>query len=219
MKHTTLRRTGGIAAVALSLSLGLAACSDEEPTATAGEDTSSDTSEAPTEDSGDTGATGDMDPAAQVFGPACGEVPADGEGSLTGMVDDPVATAASNNPLLSTLVTAVGAADLVETLNTAPELTVFAPFNGAFEEIPAKDLNALLEDKQALTSVLGHHVVTERIAPEDLSGEFETFTGDTLTINGEGEQATIGDEKAAILCGNVPTANATVYVIDSVLMP
>jgi uncharacterized surface protein with fasciclin (FAS1) repeats len=216
MKRTTLRRTGGIAAIALSLSMGLAACSEEEPAATSGEETSSETAETPAED-GST--SGDMDPAAQVFGPACGQVPTDGEGSLTGMVDDPVATAASNNPLLSTLVTAVDAAGLVETLNTAPALTVFAPFNGAFEEIPAKDLNALLADKEALTSVLGHHVLTEQVAPEDLSGEFETFTGDTLTINGEGEQATIGDEEAAILCGNVPTANATVYVIDSVLMP
>ncbi|NYG54033.1 fasciclin domain-containing protein [Nocardioides perillae] len=216
MKRTTLRKTSGLAAVALSLSMGLAACSsEEEPADTASEDTTSEETpaEEPSEDAGE------MDPAAQVFGPACSAVPQDGEGSLTGMVDDPVATAASNNPLLSTLVTAVQAADLVETLNTAPALTVFAPYNDAFAAIPEADLNALLEDKEALTNVLGHHVLGEQVAPENLSGEFETFVGTTLTVNGEGEAATIGDEEAAILCGNIPTANATVYVIDTVLMP
>ena len=129
------------------------------------------------------------------------------------------ARAASANPLLSTLVTAVGEAGLVDALNSAEELTVFAPANPAFEAIPAKDLNALLQDKKALAQVLTHHVVPEQIAPEDLSGEFETLAGDTVTINGSGEEATIGGEKATVLCGNVPTANATVYVIDSVLMP
>jgi uncharacterized surface protein with fasciclin (FAS1) repeats len=135
------------------------------------------------------------------------------------MATAPVASAASANPLLSTLVKAVTAADLVEPLNSAPELTVFAPANPAFEAIPAKDLKALLKDKEALTGVLTHHVVPQAIAPEDLSGEFETLAGDMITINGSGEEATIGDEKATVLCGNVPTANATVYIIDTVLMP
>ena len=77
----------------------------------------------------------------------------------------------------------------------------------------------MLADKELLGSILKHHVVGEQIAPDQLSGEFETLNGDMLTINGTGEQATIGDEKAQVLCGNVPTANATVYVIDTVMMP
>jgi uncharacterized surface protein with fasciclin (FAS1) repeats len=158
-------------------------------------------------------------PEGQTYGAACGDVPDTGDGSFDGMATAPVASAAAANPLLSTLVTAVTEAELVEPLNSAEALTVFAPANPAFEAIPKKDLDALLKDKEALTGVLTHHVVPEQIAPEDLSGEFETLAGDTLVINGSGEEATIGDEEAAVLCGNIPTANATVYVIDTVLMP
>lgn len=210
MKLTKTIRTGGLAAMALTLSLGLAACSEEEP-ADAASDT---TSEAPMEE--EPMADG---PEAQTYGAACGDVPDTGDGSFDGMATAPVASAAAANPLLTTLVTAVTEAELVEPLNSAEALTVFAPANPAFEAIPKKDLDALLKDKEALTGVLTHHVVPEQIAPEDLSGEFETLAGDTLTINGSGEEATIGDEEATVLCGNIPTANATVYVIDTVLMP
>ena len=151
------------------------------------------------------------------FGPGCAGVPTEGEGSVEGMLDDPVATAASNNPLLKTLVAAVTEAGLVDTLNGAEALTVFAPTDDAFAKIPKKDLNALLADKKALTTVLTHHVVAGKLSPEDVAGEHETLAGDTLTVEGSGEDFTIGD--AAVVCGNVTTANATVYVVDSVLMP
>jgi uncharacterized surface protein with fasciclin (FAS1) repeats len=216
MKRTSVLRTSGLAAAALSMSLGLAACGgSEEPTSSTGDDSS--TSESMDESSGEDEMAAGAE--AQTYGAACGEVPTSGDGSFEGMASAPVASAASANPLLTTLVKAVTAAELVEPLNSAPELTVFAPANPAFEAIPAKDLNALLKDKEALTGVLTHHVIPQAIAPDQLSGEFETLAGDTVTINGAGEAATIGDEKAAVLCGNVPTANATVYVIDSVLMP
>ena len=87
------------------------------------------------------------------------------------------------------------------------------------EAFTKKQLNGLLKDKEALTGVLTHHVVAEQISPDQLTGEFETLAGDTITINGSGEEATVGDEKATVLCGNIPTANATVYVIDTVLTP
>lgn len=215
MKRTTVLRSSGLAVAALTLSAGLAACgSDEDPTPTASNDTSAPEEtpeESPTEDA--------ADPQAQTYGDACGEVPTDGDGSFNGMATAPVASAASANPLLSTLVTAVGAADLVEPLNSAEALTVFAPFNGAFDAFSKKQLNGLLKDKETLTTVLAHHVVPEQISPDQLEGEFETLAGDTLVINGAGEEATIDDEKATVLCGNIPTANATVYVIDTVLMP
>ena len=93
-------------------------------------------------------------------GPACASVPADGEGSFDGMADDPAATAASNNPELSTLVAAVGAAGLVDTLNGEGPFTIFAPANSAFAKVPAADLDALLADPTgALTDVLTLHVV------------------------------------------------------------
>ncbi|SDK48890.1 Uncaracterized surface protein containing fasciclin (FAS1) repeats, partial [Glycomyces sambucus] len=152
------------------------------------------------------------------FGAACSAVPADGEGSFTGMADDPVATAASNNPVLSTLVTAVGEADLVDTLNTAEDITVFAPTNDAFAKIPEADLNAVLADQETLTSILTYHVVPGQLAPDALAGEHTTLQGTSLSVEGSGEEFTVNGE-AAVVCGNVQTANATVYIIDTVLMP
>ena len=220
MKRTTILRKTGLAAAAVSLSFGLAACGEDEPTAAdtpSAEDTRMDDESSDMGD--DTGDDMGDDPEAQTYGAACGEVPTEGDGSFDGMATAPVASAASANPLLSTLVTAVGAADLVEPLNSAEALTVFAPANPAFEAFTKKQLNGLLKDKETLSAVLTHHVVAEKIAPDQLTGEFETLAGDTITINGSGEEATIGDEKATVLCGNIPTANATVYVVDTVLMP
>ena len=151
------------------------------------------------------------------FGAGCSAVPADGEGSFTGMTDDPVATAASNNPALSTLVKAVTAANLGDTLNTTPDITVLAPANPAFDGVPADALNALLADTAQLTKVLTHHVVEGKLSPEDVAGTHMTLAGDEITVEGSGEEFTVGD--ANVICGNVKTANATVYVIDGVLMP
>ena len=131
----------------------------------------------------------------------------------------PILLRASANPLLTTLVTAVGKAGLVDTLNSADGITVFAPTDDAFAKIPAKDLKAVLKDKKTLTSILTHHVVAGQLSPDQLAGEHETLNGDTITVKGSGEDFTVGAENAAVLCGNIPTANATVYVIDTVLMP
>lgn len=212
MKLNTLTRTGGIAAAALTLSLGLAACGQDEPTTSASGTTQSQDQTKSDEPMAD-------DASADTYGPGCAQVPTDGAGSFNGMATAPVASAASANPLLKTLVAAVTEAGLVEPLNSAPKLTVFAPADPAFAAIPKKDMNAVMSDKQMLGSILKHHVVGEQVSPDQLSGEFETLNGDKLTINGSGEMATIGDEKAKVLCGNIQTANATVYVIDTVLMP
>jgi uncharacterized surface protein with fasciclin (FAS1) repeats len=154
------------------------------------------------------------------FGAGCSAVPADSSdpGSFAGMAQDPVATAASNNPVLSTLVSAVKQAGLVDSLNTAPALTVFAPTNDAFAEIPAADLKAVLADKKKLTSILTYHVVGEKLTPEQLAGTHKTLNGGTVTVKGSGEMFTV-DGTAKVICGNVQTANATVYIVDSVLMP
>ena len=215
MKLNTLCRNGGLAAAALTLSLGLAACGQDEP-ATSSDSTTQSQDQNQNQDQSEPMAD---DASADTYGAGCAQVPTDGAGSFNGMATAPVASAASANPLLKTLVAAVTQAGLVEPLNSAPELTVFAPADPAFEAIPKKDLKAVLADKEMLGSILKHHVVGEQISPDELSGEFETLNGDKLTINGSGEMATIGDEKAQVLCGNVPTANATVYVIDTVLMP
>ncbi|MEU7702410.1 fasciclin domain-containing protein [Streptomyces sp. NPDC015492] len=153
------------------------------------------------------------------FGPGCAAIPEEGAGSLAGMADDPVATAASNNPELSTLVTAVKQAGLVDTLNNAKDITVFAPTNAAFAKIPKADLDKVLADKAMLTDILTYHVVGQKLTPQQMeNGSFETLQKSKLTTKGSGESFTVNDS-AKVVCGNVPTANATVYIIDTVLMP
>ena len=162
------------------------------------------------------------DAGAQTFGAGCSSIPADGAGSFNGMATEPVATAASANPLLKTLVTAVGEAGLVDTLNSADGITVFAPTDDAFAKIPAEDLQAVLADKELLTKILTHHVVAGQLSPDEVAGELETLAGDTITVKGDAEAGVTVDNAggpATVLCGNIPTANATVYVIDTVLMP
>ncbi|MFR9725955.1 fasciclin domain-containing protein [Streptomyces sp. MS19] len=220
MNINRMRRTTLALVAAAVLPLGLAACSsDGDDSAAESSDSSSaqeqGNEEQPSEDPGD----GGMSDASAPFGPACAGVPADGAGSFDGMAQDPVATAAGNNPELTTLVAAVTAAGLGDTLNNAEALTVFAPVDDAFAQIPEADLTALLADQDALTDVLTYHVVGERLAPEDLAdGSFETLQGGTLTTSGSGESFTVNGD-ASVVCGNVRTANATVYLIDSVLMP
>jgi uncharacterized surface protein with fasciclin (FAS1) repeats len=155
---------------------------------------------------------------AEQFGMACATVPKDGAGSFAGMAQDPVATAASNNPALSTLVAAVKQAGLVDTLNGLKGVTVFAPTNDAFAKIPKATLDKVLADKATLTKILTYHVVPEAVAPAQLAnGSFATVEKSKVTTSGSGEAFQVND--ANIVCGNVKTANATVYIIDSVLMP
>ena len=112
------------------------------------------------------------------FGVACAAMPASGSGSFQGMALDPVATAASNNEALSTLVTAVGAAGLGETLNTTDDLTVFAPTNDAFAALDKATLDAALADpKGLLTTVLTYHVVPGRLSPDQLAGTHDDAPG------------------------------------------
>nr|WP_223297604.1 fasciclin domain-containing protein [Catenulispora acidiphila] len=133
------------------------------------------------------------------------------------MATDPVATAASHNPVLSTLVTAVGAAGLGDTLNSAQNITVFAPANDAFTKIPAATLKSVLADKAQLTKILTYHVVSGKLTPTQLAGTHTTLEGGTLTVTGSGQSFQVNG--ANVICGNVQTANATVYIIDTVLTP
>lgn len=144
------------------------------------------------------------------------------QGTLAGMTDDPVGTAASSNPVLTTLVSAVTAADLVDTLNSAEGLTVFAPTDCAFAEFDQATLQAAMDDPTGLlTTVLGFHVIPERLSSEDLAGmtELTTFTGETLPIEVDGDTITLNDGGATVQVPDIETANATVYLIDSVMVP
>ncbi|MEU4091550.1 fasciclin domain-containing protein [Streptomyces sp. NPDC026673] len=217
MNTNTLRlRRAAIAVTAATvLPLALTACGTD------GKDNASSTS-APSTPADDGSASQDPgDPMAmdKPFGTACSAVPEDGAGSFDGMAKDPVATAASNNPVLSTLVAAVKKAGLVDTLNNAQGITVFAPTNDAFAKIPKADLDKVLGDKATLTKILTYHVVGQKITPAQLeNGSFDTLEKGKVTTSGTGENYTVNDT-SRVVCGNVSTANATVYIVDTVLMP
>jgi uncharacterized surface protein with fasciclin (FAS1) repeats len=221
---STLTR-GILLASASTLAVTLSACGSEETSAASDSSAPDSSSSSASESSGSMESSSPMaEPASdEPFGAGCTAVPADGEGSFTGMTDDPVATAASNNPVLSTLVQAVTAANLVDTLNTTDDITVIAPANPAFEAIPADQLQAVLADQATLTQILTHHVIPGRLSPDQLAGTHTTVAGDEVTIEGSGEDFTVAQTvtgtPASVICGNVQTANATVYIVDQVLAP
>jgi uncharacterized surface protein with fasciclin (FAS1) repeats len=207
-----VRRRSILVAAAFALPLSLAACGSDSTPAAAPPAATSQAPEATTE-------APMADASAAVFGAGCSAVPKDGKGSFNGMATEPVATAASNNPLLKTLVTAVGAAGLGDTLNTTPDITVFAPVDSAFAKLPPAALKAALADpKGDLTKILTNHVVKGKLTPETLAGEHKTLAGGTLKVTGSGDAFKVNGGNN-IICGNVPTANATVYIVDGVLLP
>jgi uncharacterized surface protein with fasciclin (FAS1) repeats len=219
VKSNLLTR-GVLMAAVSTLAIALSACgSDDLADNSASADTSS------SMDSSEAAETSAMPASDEPFGAGCSAVPIEGEGSFTGMTDDPVVTAASNNPALSSLVQAVTAANLGDALNGAREITVLAPANPAFEAVPADALNTLLADVPQLTTVLTHHVIEGRLAPDELAGTHTTLNNDEVTIEGSGEDFSVAMDgtvvglEASVICGNVQTANATVYIIDQVLKP
>lgn len=203
--------------------LGLSACSSD--TGSGSDDTSSAAETTmPSDDMSEDAMTPEVDPAANLVGPGCAayaeQVP-DGAGSVTGMSTDPVAVAASNNPLLTTLTAAVSGqlnpdVNLVDTLNGG-EFTVFAPVDDAFAKIDPATIESLKTDSDTLTKILTYHVVPGQLTPDQVVGEHETVEGGTVTVTGSGDDLTVDD--ASVICGGVMTQNATVYLIDTVLMP
>ncbi|MDI5961954.1 fasciclin domain-containing protein [Streptomyces sp. SL13] len=216
--NATSRRAGRIAiatAAAATLAMTAAACSGGS-SGSKGSSSSTTASSAPSTPAGSTAA---MPSADKPFGPACSTIPKTGKGSFNGMATDPVATAASNNPALSTLVTAVKKAGLVDTLNSAQNITVFAPDNAAFAKLPKATLAKVLANKAMLTKILTYHVVGKQLAVSDLaSGTYPTLEKQNLMTSGSGMSYKVNNT-ANVVCGNVKTANANVEIIDTVLMP
>ena len=212
-----------VVALTAVLAFALAACGSDGSTATTQGSQQTTTTEAMTTTTeAMTTTTGTIaDLTGMNAGAACSAVPADGEGSYDGMADDPAATAASNNPVLSTLVTAVVEAGLVDTLNGEGPFTIFAPTNDAFAAIPEADLSAILADQDMLTSILTYHVVAgENLDMQGLvdAGTVTTVNGAELTIAATGDLIEVNGV-SMVVCGNVQTANATVHIIDTVLVP
>jgi uncharacterized surface protein with fasciclin (FAS1) repeats len=216
--HRQAISVAGLTAVAV---LGLSACSSDSSTAAPAPVTSSTmaaSSAAPKP------MDQPVDPGGSLVGPGCADYAAQnptGPGSVTGMAQDPVAVAASNNPLLTTLTAAVSGklnpnVNLVDTLNGS-EFTVFAPTDAAFAKIDPATIEKLKTDSDLLSSILTYHVVPGQASPAQVVGMHKTVQGGQVDVTGMGNNLKVNN--AGVVCGGVRTANATVYLIDTVLMP
>ncbi|MBT2566237.1 fasciclin domain-containing protein [Arthrobacter sp. ISL-85] len=228
--QTITRTTFTIAGVAAAALLSLTACGGSATTSGSSA-SSTPMSSAPNSSMASPSATksasasaGTMSPAANLVGPGCAayakQVPT-GAGSVEGMALDPVAVAASNNPILTTLTAAVSGklnpkVNLVDTLNGG-EFTVFAPVDDAFKKIDPATIDKLKTDDALLSKILTYHVVPGQITPDKIAGTHATVQGGSVTVTGSGDNLKV--DNANVICGGVKTKNATVYLIDSVLMP
>ncbi|WIX90347.1 fasciclin domain-containing protein [Amycolatopsis sp. DG1A-15b] len=222
MRNLRIAGIGLTAAAALTLT----ACGSND-TATSGSSSSApapapSSSMAAPSSSMASGAADGVTTNADVFGPACSQLPqGSAPGSLDSMGPQPVASAASTNPLLTKLVAAVKATNLVDTLNSQQAITVFAPADPAFAALGDAKFNELAGKPAELSPILQYHVVGKRYDAKGIAtaGTLESLNtaGGPLKIEGSGENMTVNGAK--ILCGNIPTKNATVFVIDKVLTP
>jgi uncharacterized surface protein with fasciclin (FAS1) repeats len=221
--QTIKRTTFAVAGIAASAMLSLTACAGSTPASSpstpASTPQASSMASAPA-----TNSAAAMDPAADLAGPGCAayaeQVPS-GAGSVSGMALDPVATAASNNPVLKTLTAAVSGqlnpkVNLVDTLNGG-QFTVFAPVDEAFAKIDPATIETLKTDDALLSKILTYHVVPGQVTPDQIAGTHTTVQGGSVTVTGTKDALQV--DGANVVCGGVKTANATVYLIDAVLMP
>jgi len=206
----------GLAAIA---AVGFSACSSNKS------ESGSQTSATPAMSTVAPGTTSAMaGPAADLIGSGCADYAAmhpSGPASVAGMAQDPVATAASNNPMLSTLTAALSGklnpnVNLVDTLNSG-QYTVFAPTNAAFDKLPASTIDELKTNADMLKNILTFHVVQGQESPSKVDGARKTLQGADVNVTGQGNGLKVND--AGLVCGGVHTANATVYMIDTVLTP
>ena len=152
------------------------------------------------------------------FGSDCGMIPAAGMGSFHSMSMDPVATAASHNPLLTTFAADATTAGLASELDSMHAITVFAPANAAFASLPASDMT-MLHSTAELTKILKYHIVNGHVTTAELASgsPLTTLEGSALRPSKMGSVYEV--DNADVICGNIQTANATVYIINKVLRP
>ncbi len=221
--HRTARRLAGLVAVsALAVSACSSSVTDAEPTSSAVASASAPA--ASSTSSEEPGPTSTVDVPAGLVGSGCAsymqKVPS-GPGSLLGMSPDPVATALANSPQLTTFAGALSGklnpdVNFVDILNKNP-YTVFAPTDDAFAKLDPALIDKFKSDGSQLTSVLNYHVVAGDLDPAAVVGEHKTPQGQSLTVSGSGDDLRVNN--AGVVCGGIKTANATVYLIDTVLIP
>ncbi|MDQ5894544.1 MAG: hypothetical protein QG596_805 [Actinomycetota bacterium] len=188
-----IKKTLLVALCVPALAFGIAACGDDDESSSTS--TTTEQSDAPT-----------------------GTTTGSGEAAS----NEDIVALASGNKDLSTLVTAVTAADLAETLQGEGPYTVFAPTNEAFAALPPAELERLLKpaNKDELANILTYHVVAGDVKSSDLSdGQMvETVQGEKLEVKiGDDGSVMIGD--ATVVMADVDASNGTVHVIDAVLVP
>ena len=120
--------------------------------------------------------------------------------------------------MLTTFASEVNKAGLAGTLDSAKSLTVFAPDNDAFKKLSAHDMT-MMSTTAELAKVLTYHVVEGRVDPAELASGMELKTLEGSQLKGSKMGSTYEANNAAVICGNVHTANATVYIINTVLQP
>lgn len=163
-----------------------------------------------------------------LVGPGCtayAKKYATGPGSVADLADQPVATAIQEHPMLRLFASAISGG-LNERVNLTQELdagefTIFAPTDDAFRaKVPKQWARTLAAptSADALTDVLMFHLVVGQRSPGELSGTLETRGGEKVDVKRDGDRIRIGDQ-ANVVCGGLRTANGTLYLIDSVLMP
>jgi uncharacterized surface protein with fasciclin (FAS1) repeats len=214
----------GVATAALSVGLAAAACSSTGNSAssaaahshTASPHTSSMPSHTAASGSPAAASTGGT---TATIGAGCAKLPSSGMGSVHGMASEPVATAISHNPQLTGFSKAIGAAGLTHTLNSAKTITVFAPDNAALTALGNGNVKTLMGNRADLTKVIQYHVVTLPVTPASLAAAKPLTTQLGLPVH----PAKSGDKyevnNAAVVCGNIPTSNATLYIVNKVLIP
>lgn len=219
--HRSGLKTAGIVGAAV-LSLSLAACSTDEAEDAMASATSSATSMSQSASSS-AAAQSEADKDAP-FGPACQDYVAahpDGPASLEALKDQNIADAVGNIPELKTLAAALSGGlnpdvDLTGTLRDG-QWTVFAPTEEAFAKLDEATVAKLKEDSDLLTSILTYHVVDGQAAPSQAIGTHTTVNGADIEVTASGDDVMVND--ARVLCGGVVTDNATVYLVDSVILP
>ena len=153
------------------------------------------------------------------FGPGCGMVPASGMGSFHSMATEPLVTAVSHNPLLSHFARDIKQAGLAGELDMAHGITVFVPVNSAYGKLSASSRMMTMSTTAELARFVRYHVIRGEVSSAKLGSgmPLQTLAGGTLSTARMGGVYEVSH--ARVLCGNVRTANGTIDIVDTVLMP
>ncbi|HET9895847.1 MAG TPA: fasciclin domain-containing protein [Streptosporangiaceae bacterium] len=148
----------------------------------------------------------------------CGVIPARGSGSFASLSAQRTVAAAASNPQLSVFSSAIRSAALTGELNKMRSLTLFIPVNSAFAQLSKSDVSFLSKPANVVR-VVRHQAVPERVTPATIAhgGTVRSLSGSELVLAKRG--TTYQVDTATVLCGNIKTANGTIYLIDRVLLP